>query len=73
MDELDHIIFGVLFVVTGVLLIKQKNRIGNKSAILYKKLGINVPQDLYAKQFGFIGVLLVVVGVLTGAGLLKFL
>ena len=45
--------------------------IGQRAAILYKKIGVDVPEDLYTKQFAFIGVLLMIVGFLGATGLLS--
>lgn len=64
-------IISLLFIVLGVVVIKLREPIGQKAAILYKKIGVDVPEDLYTKQFAFIGVLLMVVGFLGATGLLS--
>lgn len=61
----------LLFIILGVLLIKFKAPVGHKFAQLYKKIGIDVPEYLYEKQFVFIGVLLMVVGFLGATKLLS--
>ena len=60
----------LLFIVLGVIFIKFRFPIGRKAAIVYKKIGIEVPEDLYAKQFVFIGILLMIVGFLGATGLI---
>ena len=64
-------IVSLLFIVLGVVVIKLRVPIGQRAAILYKKIGVDVPEDLYTKQFAFIGVLLMIVGFLGATGLLS--
>ncbi|WP_455202161.1 hypothetical protein [Kaarinaea lacus] len=52
-------------------MIKLRAPIGQKAAELYKKIGIEVPDELYTKQFMFIGILLMIVGFLGATGLLS--
>ena len=63
-------VISLLFIVLGIVLIKLRLPIGRRAAILYKKIGIEVPEDLYAKQFVFIGILLMIVGFLGATGLI---
>ena len=64
-------IVSLLFIILGVVVIKLRVPIGQRAAILYKKIGVDVPEDLYTKQFAFIGVLLMIVGFLGATGLLS--
>ncbi len=62
-------------VVTGLggTLFLQRQPLGRWATRRWRNLGIDVPEALYAKQFGFIGVLLMILGVLTVTGLLPAL
>lgn len=62
--------FGLIFIIIGVLFIKFRSPIGQKAAVIYQKLGIEIPEELYEKQFAFIGVLMMIVGFLGATGLL---
>lgn len=71
MDNTSGTIISLLFIILGVALIKLRAPIGHKASELYKKFGIEVPEDLYTKQFVFVGVLLMIVGFLGATGLLS--
>ena len=73
MENFPGTVFGLLFIISGVLLVKFRVPIGQKSAILYQKLGIDIPESTYAKQFAFIGVLMMIVGFLGATGLLAYI
>lgn len=73
MDSEIDIFAGLIFILIGLTFIKKKTQIGRKAATIYKKFGMDVPEDLYSKQFFFIGGLLVIVGFLAVSGLLQFL
>ncbi|MGD8566717.1 MAG: hypothetical protein PVJ39_01335 [Gammaproteobacteria bacterium] len=60
----------LLFIILGVILIKLRNPIGKKAVTWYKKVGIEVPEDIYIKQFVFVGVMLMLIGFLGATGLL---
>ena len=62
-----------MFIVLGVLFVLLRHTIARSSVGLYRKIGIDVPVETYARQFLFIGVLLMVVGFLGVTGLLQFL
>ncbi len=64
---------GLLFIFLGIVLILLRDPISVIAASLYRKLGISVPADSYARQFMFIGILTILVGLLTTAGLLSLL
>ncbi|MGD8571722.1 MAG: hypothetical protein PVG89_17435 [Gammaproteobacteria bacterium] len=66
-------LISLLFIILGVALVKMRKSVGEKAAIWYKKLGIEVPEELYTKQFAFIGVMLMIVGFLGATGLLAYL
>lgn len=73
MDSEVDIFVGLIFILVGMAFIKKKTQIGRKAAVVYKKFGLEVPEDLYSAQFFFIGVLLIIVGFLAVSGLLQFL
>lgn len=60
----------LLFIILGVVLIKLRAPLGKTAAGWYKKLGIQVPEEIYGKQFVFVGVMLMLVGFLGATGLL---
>jgi hypothetical protein len=60
----------LLFIILGVVLIKLRDPIGKKASALYKKIGIEVPEEIYSKQFAFVGVMLMLIGFLGATGLL---
>jgi len=66
-------IFGLFVMTTGIIFIYFRLPLANKAADLYSKLGMNVSVELYAKQFVFIGVMMVVVSFLSITGLLHIL
>ena len=71
MESTSGTLISLMFIVLGVAVIKLRAPIGHKASAFYKKFGIEVPEDLYAKQFAFVGVLLMVVGFLGATGLLS--
>lgn len=62
--------WGLVFIVLGLVLIVFRNQISTWAAALYGKLGIPIPVDRYARQFFFIGVLMMIIGLLAATGLL---
>jgi hypothetical protein len=73
MEESGNDLLGLVFLVVGFVFIKKKVVLGQKASVLYRKIGVDVPEDLYAKQFVFIGVLLIVVGFLAATGMFQLL
>ena len=71
METTAGTLVGLIFIILGVVMVKLRTPIGQKAADLYKKIGIEVPEELYIKQFAFIGVLLMIVGFLGATGLLS--
>lgn len=63
------IVIGFGFIVMGVLLIQLRALIVPKVAELYRKMGIDVSQDVYAKQFVFVGIMLMLLGLFVVTGL----
>jgi hypothetical protein len=57
-------LIGFAFIIGGVLLIRLRMFLAPRAANLYRKLGIEVPDELYAKQFTFIGVMMMLFGFL---------
>jgi len=72
--EMDKITgLGILFILLGLGLVRARTSISRKAAAFYQKLGISVPPDRYARQFAFVGVLMVVIGFLTITGMIHLL
>lgn len=71
MDNSSGTLISFIFIILGVVIIKLRTPIGQKAAEFYRKIGIEVPEELYTKQFMFIGVLLMIVGFLGATGLLS--
>jgi len=73
MENITGTLFGLLFIIVGVVLVKFRSPIGQKAALIYQKVGIEIPEHLYEKQFAFIGVLMMIVGFLGATGLLAYI
>lgn len=73
MENIPGTVFGLLFIILGVVCIKFRAPIGHKAAVIYQKLGIDISEELYQKQFAFIGVLMMIVGFLGATGLLAYI
>jgi len=72
--EMDKITgLGVLFILLGMVFVLARTQISRKAAAFYQKIGISVPPDRYARQFAFVGVLMMVVGFLTITGMIHLL
>ena len=59
---------GLVVAGLGGTLFLQRRPLGRWATRRWRRLGIEVPDELYAKQFGFIGILLVVLGLFTLTG-----
>lgn len=66
-------LIGFVFIIAGVLLIRFRMVLAPGAAKLYQKLGFDVPHDLYARQFTFIGIMMMLIGFLTVTRLIHFL
>jgi len=66
-------IFSWLLVAAGLVFFYYRLPLAAKAADIYSKLGMNVSVELYAKQFAFIGIMMVAVGFLSITGLIHFL
>ncbi len=73
MVEENRILLAIGLFLLGFLLIGGRYAMVARLAELYRKFGIDVPDDLYMKQFLFAGVLLMALGFLTATGLIDFL
>jgi hypothetical protein len=62
MDETKRVAIATGDMVVGMVLIAVRIPEARTAGRFYRKLGIDVPDPLYAKQFLFIGVLLVLFG-----------
>jgi hypothetical protein len=73
MDNVLGLMAGLVFLVLGFLSIKFRHGAAQKTCQWYKKIGVEIPETLYAKQFFFVGILLIIVGFLSATGTLKYL
>lgn len=73
MDDERGILVAIGLFLLGLLLVGARNAASRKVADLYRKIGIEVPVDLYAKQFLLVAVLLMILGFVTVTGLIRFL
>lgn len=61
---------GLAVLVLGFLLIIFRRQFANMVAGLYKKMGIEVPEEKYAQQFKWVGLILLILGFLVSTDLL---
>ncbi len=73
MTDTSTVVIGLVCVALGVVLILAREGAGRHAAALYRKIGIDVPGHQYARQFRFIGVLLIVLGALVVTGLFRYI
>jgi hypothetical protein len=73
MDDERGSLLALGLLLLGFLLIGTRNAASRKLAALYRKMGIDVPVEQYAKQFLFVAVLLIIFGFLAATGLVRFL
>jgi len=73
MDISSELGSGVALIVFGIILIQLRIGISRHMVKIYQNFGIDVPEDKYAKQFVFIGILFVVLGFLVASGLFQYL
>ncbi len=73
MNESNPLVLSAIAIITGVLMILFKEKLGRGATHLYKRMGVEVPQQLYTKQFVFIGILFMLLGFLLGTGLLDLI
>lgn len=71
MDITPELGAGLSLIVLGVMLIRLRQGISQYVATWYRKIGIDVPIDKYARQFVFIGVILTVLGFLVITGFIE--
>jgi hypothetical protein len=73
MDDATRLWMGAGFLLAGILLIRLRTLLVPWLTGLYHKLGIDVPQEQYARQFFFIGVLMILFGILVATNLVTIL
>ncbi|HEC29214.1 MAG TPA: hypothetical protein ENI65_06475 [Gammaproteobacteria bacterium] len=73
MDISPELGWGIALLVLGLSLIRLRLVISRHVVSWYRKIGVDIPEEKYAKQFVFIGVLLVILGFLVATGLFHFL
>jgi|GEM_PF-4885098 len=55
-------IFGNVCLFLGVALILFCGQVGRMGVRLYKKIGVEVPEDTYAKQVRWVGIAFIILG-----------
>jgi len=73
MNESNPMLISAIAIIAGVLMIFFKEKLGRSATRLYRRIGVEVPQQLYTKQFAFVGILLMILGFLMGTGLLDLI
>lgn len=73
MDDTLRLLLGFLFLILGILMIRLRLRLAPWLTGLYHKLGIDVPEEQYARQFYFIGILMILFGFLIATNFITFL
>ncbi|HEC12349.1 MAG TPA: hypothetical protein ENI80_03725 [Acidiferrobacteraceae bacterium] len=73
MYGIPTIAISLIVACLGLLMVLNRATLGRWASSLYRRLGVDVPNELYAKQFMFVGVLLVVLGFLLATGLWSYL
>lgn len=69
MNDAPTTVISMIIGFLGLVMIFTRVKLGRAAASLYRRLGIDVPDELYAKQFMFVGVLLIIFGFLVATGL----
>jgi len=59
---------GIALIVLGFVLIRLRTIISRYLVTWYRKIGIEVPEDKYTKQFVFVGMIMAVLGFLAASG-----
>lgn len=73
MFDLPPLATSFIIACLGLLMILNRVKLGRGASSMYRRLGVDVPEGLYAKQFMFVGVLLLVLGFLLASGLWSYL
>ncbi len=68
-----RLLLAFLILATGLGLVLGRRWLARHATRLYHRLGLEVPEDDYARQFYFIGILTMVLGFLLATGLLETL
>ena len=71
MSEIERIVIGTVVMLLGVLIINFREKVAYNASRIYKRLGITVPCEAYAKQFGFIGTLMIIFGFIVSTNMLS--
>ncbi len=62
-----------VLMVVGVILIWQRKVVSHYLAACYRKIGLDVPEERYARQFVYVGSILALLGFLMVTGLIRYL
>lgn len=73
MDITSELGAGIIIFMLGFILVRLRHGISQHMATWYRKIGIDVPEDKYAKQFAFVGIIMSVLGILIATGLIQHL
>lgn len=71
MDITSELGTGIVIFMLGFILIQLRHGISRHMVMWYRKIGIDVPEDKYARQFAFVGIIISVLGVLIATGLIQ--
>ncbi len=73
MNDEPTTVISLIIAFLGLAMIFTRVKLARRAASLYRRLGIDVPEELYAKQFVFIGVLLIIFGFLVATDLWRLI
>ncbi len=73
MDITPELGAGIIIFVLGFMLVRLRHGFSRYMVTLYQKIGVDVPEDKYAKQFAFVGIITSVLGILVATGLIHHL
>lgn len=73
MDVNSELGAGIVLIAAGVALILLRRVLSQYLLRLYQKIGIEVPEEKYAQQFAFVGIIVMVLGFLMATGLIQYL
>ncbi len=62
----------LVLMLMGVVLIWQRRVVSHYLAVCYRKIGLDVPEERYARQFVYVGSILALLGFLMLTGLIRY-
>jgi len=73
MTPAQRLLIAFLILAAGLGLVMGRHRLARRAVRLYRRLGLDIPEDKYARQFYFIGILTMVLGFFVATDLLEVL